>query len=82
MALNFVLKLKIDCNPTNMVEFMYLQILFYILYNFFSSLFFVSFPISLSCAFGINLNSHIIIIFLLVSLLLYFNAQTKSNMVQ
>jgi hypothetical protein len=44
--------------------------------QYFSFLFYTISNI-LNCAFGINLNSQIITIFLLVSLLLLFNAQTK-----
>jgi hypothetical protein len=51
--------------------------IYFVLYNISSLfLFYVVFNF-LNCAFGINLNSQIITIFLLVSLLLLFNAQTK-----
>jgi hypothetical protein len=52
--------------------------LYFVLYHI-SSIFFFFYVILnfLDCAFGANLNSQIITIFLLISLLLLFNAHTK-----
>jgi putative effector of murein hydrolase LrgA (UPF0299 family) len=80
MTLNFVLNLKIDFDHTNMVGFyifinFVLYVILFISFLLFS-FFFYTISNFLSCAFGINLNSQIITMFLLV-LLLLFNAQTK-----
>jgi hypothetical protein len=51
--------------------------LYFVLYNISSLFLFYVVLNFLDCAFGANLNSQIITIFLLISLLLLFNAHTK-----
>jgi hypothetical protein len=51
--------------------------LYFVLYNISSLFLFYVVLNFLDCAFGANLNSQIITIFLLISLLLLFNGHTK-----